>query len=519
VPTAAPLKPNEPIVPTEPIEPPPAEPGGHPSGCPAEPGAPAPARDVSVDVVRALCILAVVIGHWLVVVPSYRDGRFDGVNALGTVPLMRDLTWVFQVMPLFFVAGGVANLASWRTARARGETYGTWLTGRVRRLVRPTVLLAVVWAATAVVLRAVGIDGELVRVLAWLVVVPVWFLAVYLIVVTLAPVMAAAHERFGATVVVALGAGAAVVDGLRIGTGWAAVGVVNFFLVFLLCQQLGFWWLDGRLQARRTAWALLVGGGGALWLLTHVGPYPVSLVGVPGEAIANNAPPTITLVALGFAQTGLALLARGVLTRLVLRHRIAGAVTMVLNRNAMTILLWHFTALVLTAVVVLPLGIVPDALAGSLAWWGLRVAAVAAMAGPLAVLVAVFGRGERTRTANRSSASTPVPAWRAVVAATAGAVACSMITLGGLNDGGTALLGLPAAALALLGASAVLVFDRRSLGRSTDLAALDQSSLPGGCAPGPHPRPARWRSLGRSTDLAALDQSNVKIASKSSSCS
>ena len=64
-----------------------------------------------------IAMVLVAVGHWLVVVPRYENGRFDGVNALETVPLMGQLTWLFQVMPLFFAVGGFAGAASWRSAR------------------------------------------------------------------------------------------------------------------------------------------------------------------------------------------------------------------------------------------------------------------------------------------------------------------------------------------------------------------------------------------------------------------
>jgi hypothetical protein len=66
-------------------------------------------------------------------------------KALATVPLMRDLTWLFQVMPLFFIVGGYANAISWRSAGRRGESYATWLQTRLVRLVRPTAVFFAVW--------------------------------------------------------------------------------------------------------------------------------------------------------------------------------------------------------------------------------------------------------------------------------------------------------------------------------------------------------------------------------------
>ncbi|HEX7133289.1 MAG TPA: acyltransferase family protein [Iamia sp.] len=423
----------------------------------AAPAAPTarPPRDLTVDLLRAVAMVAVAVGHWLVVVPSYADGRFDGVNALATVPLMRPLTWIFQVMPLFFVVGGVANAASWSGARARGEGYAAWLRVRLVRLVRPSALLFGTWAAGAMLLRAAGVPADVVEPIAWLVVVPVWFLAVYVLVVAVAPALWRAHERFGWRAALALVAGAAVVDTARVAllsdTG-EAVGSVNFLLVFCVCQQLGFAWYDGRLARHRATGRALLGGGlAALWLLTHAGPFPVSLVGYPGQELANNAPPTTALVALGLAQTGLALVARPLLQRALARRPVQ-AFALVMNRNAMTILLWHFTALVVGAVVLLPLGVVPVHPAGSGAWWLTRVATVAVLAVVLVPIVAVAGRVERRPSGPMGD---PRWSWGPIVAVPLLAGACGLITVDGLSGAGP--LGLPVVATALFGAGAALL--------------------------------------------------------------
>lgn len=414
-----------------------------------------PPRDLTVDLLRAVAMVAVAVGHWLVVVPGYADGRFDGVNALATVPLMRPLTWLFQVMPLFFVVGGVANAASWTGARARGEGYATWLRGRLVRLVRPAALLFGVGAGLAALLRAGGVPADVVEPVAWLVVVPVWFLAVYVLVVAVAPALWAAHERHGWGPAVVLAVGAAGVDAVRLARGdglGEAIASVNFLLVFGACQQLGFGWYDGRLaRCRATGWALLGGGLGALVLLTTVGPFPVSLVGHPGVEIANNAPPTVTLVALGLAQTGLALVLRPLLVR-ALDRRPVQAFALVMNGNAMTILLWHFTALALAAVVLLPLGVVPEPAAGSGAWWLVRLGTVVVGAAVLAPIVALAGRVER---APAGPARPPRRPWAPVVAVPLLATACAVITLDGLSGAGP--LGLPVLAASLFVAGAALL--------------------------------------------------------------
>jgi hypothetical protein len=273
-----------------------ARPDTEPGGVAALVAATPPSRDRYVDFLRGLAIAFVAIGHWLVVVPSYDAGRFDGVNALGTVPVMRWLSWVFQVMPLFFIVGGFANALSWRSARRREQSWTTWVRGRAARLLRPTGVFLAVWVVVGVLARQVGIVPCLVHTMAWLVVVPLWFLAVYVVVVALAPPMLRLHERLGLVVPVLLVVCALVVDVARIHLSLEPVAYLNFLFVFLFCQQLGFFWLEGRLATRRW-WppAMLGGGITTLWLLTHVGPYPLSMVGVPGERVANNAPPSAGL--------------------------------------------------------------------------------------------------------------------------------------------------------------------------------------------------------------------------------
>lgn len=438
-----------------------------------------PPRDLTVDALRAVAIVLVAVGHWLVVVPAFSEGRFDGVNALETVPLMRGLTWIFQVMPLFFVLGGYANAHSWRSARRKGAGYGDWLRTRLVRLLRPSVAFVAVWVAIGALLRMAGTDPELVRLMAWLAVVPVWFLAVYVVIVAAAPLLLTLHERHGARVLVGLAVLATSVDVVRLGTDVDGVEWTNFFWVFLFAQQLGFFWADGSLHRNRwTSWALLAGGLAALVALTQVGPYPVSMVGVPGEAVANNAPPTITLVALGIAQCGLALLLRASIARWVERPAVLRSVVG-LNVNAMTMLLWHFTALILVAVVVLPLGIVPVHPDGSLAWWLGRIGAVLVMSVPLAALVVVIGRVERrgatsviTWPTERSSAVSARPAPQvpagvvavAMVASTlASAAAFGLIAVGGLSTGGAGL-GVPVVPVALLALAVALTTVTRSCG-------------------------------------------------------
>ncbi len=401
-------------------------------------------RERFIDLLRGLSILVVALGHWLLAVVTVGpDGALAGDNALRDVPVLRGATWLFQVMPLFFLVGGYANAVSWRSARRRGTPYGTWLAGRVQRLLGPTTVFVAVWTVVAAGLAVAGVAGGALTLGARLVAVPLWFLAVYVVVIAVAPAMLRLHERYGLVVPLALAGAAAVIDAL-VRAGVPLVGWANFALVWLVPQQLGFAWVDGRLTRRRaTAGVVAALGLGALVVLTTVGPYPVSMVGVPGAASTNNSPPTVALVALTVLQLGLALLVRPAADRWLARPRVWTAVIAV-NARAMTLFLWHLTALVLVAVTVVPTGILGDHAAGSTGWWLTRPAWLLVLAVALVPLVALFGRFERL-----GGRPAPVAPTRAVVGVGALTVAFALLATGGFRPAG-APLGLPLVALAAL---------------------------------------------------------------------
>src|SRR5918998_6791373 len=72
----------------------------------------APVRDRYVDLVRVAAVVAVILGHWFVIAITVRNGRLGGQNVLAVLPWTHGLTWVFQVVPLFFFVGGYANAVS-----------------------------------------------------------------------------------------------------------------------------------------------------------------------------------------------------------------------------------------------------------------------------------------------------------------------------------------------------------------------------------------------------------------------
>ena len=84
-------------------------------------------RNRYVDFLRAVSILAVVFGHWLMAAPQMVDGELSVEHLLVVAPWTQVATWVLQVMPVFFVVGGYANAASWESASRAGTGYPAWL--------------------------------------------------------------------------------------------------------------------------------------------------------------------------------------------------------------------------------------------------------------------------------------------------------------------------------------------------------------------------------------------------------
>jgi hypothetical protein len=116
-------------------------------------------RNRDVDFLRAAAI-AVVLGHWLRTVSYVDNGELQFDNLLHAAPWTQWSTWVYQVMPIIFMAGGYANAASWESARRRGFGYGWWMTNRLHRLIGPVLPLVVVWGRLSITADEVGIDAH-----------------------------------------------------------------------------------------------------------------------------------------------------------------------------------------------------------------------------------------------------------------------------------------------------------------------------------------------------------------------
>ncbi|MBO0867183.1 MAG: acyltransferase [Micromonosporaceae bacterium] len=366
-----------------------------------------PTRNRYVDLLRALALLMVVLGHWLVSSVSYDGHRLPvGHSALESLHWAYPITWVVQVMPVFFIVGGYANAAALASHRRKGGTVGGWLSQRAARLLRSTTVLLLVLAAGSLLARLLHAEPTEVRYAVWVASIPLWFLSAYLVVIVLTAPMYALHQRFGLAVPAALGLLVALGDVARFaGHGKLAAG--NLVFGWLVMHQIGFFWRDGRLRfTPRVAWCLLLGGVVALVLLTVVGPYPVSMIDVSGERIKNASPPTLALLATATAQLGLIVLLERPAQRWLSRRRPWLAV-IAASRVVLTIFLWHMSAVALLAGGLAWAGLLPTPRVGTASWWLWRIPWLLMLAAVLAVLVAIFAPVEVHRIRHRSG----IPGW------------------------------------------------------------------------------------------------------------
>lgn len=328
-----------------------------------------PDRDRAVDALRALAILGVVLGHWLVTALVADGGTLHTASPLQHMPWLAPISWVFQTLAVFFLVGGHVATRGYASARARGTTYGQWLTARLSRLFKPAAAVLTLWTVTAIALLLSGADFETVRALVKLALSPLWFLVVFAALTAATPLVARLNPLWPLAVVLH-------VDVIRFGLGGPSwLGWVNVAAGWLVPYTLGAAWTRGELDRARAGWVLLVGGTAATAALVLWAGYPASMVGVPGTTISNLDPPTLAAVTFGLAQCGLALLLRARL-RHAMRRPLAWSAVALVNLSAMTIFLWHQTALMATTATTLPAGHLPGLHThpDTLTWVAARVA-------------------------------------------------------------------------------------------------------------------------------------------------
>ena len=383
-------------------------------------------RNRTADFCRAAAIVIVVFGHWIVSVPYFAGGELQFTELLVNQPWTQYATWAVQVMPIFFFVGGYSNAASWSSARNDPEKRRVWQATRMRRLLLPIAPLVLVWAVGAWFANLAGIDPDLVRNSSRAALIPVWFLAVYVMVTVAVPVSYWFWRRSALWSVAALIAAAALIDlvGFAGGAGWARWA--NYGFVWLAMHQMGYWWRDG---VRFPAAPLLLLAAGIAMALLLLGPfgYPVAMISVPGVEVSNSQPPTVAMLAIGFMQAGLILAVSDRVAKWLENPR-PWAVVILLSQRIMTVYLWHLTALLaLVALSLLADGVGLRLVPGSGIWWLARPLWIAALLVALAPLVFAFGGLEAG--SRRSAGNMPGPG-RATLG---GLLACGGLTFMALD--------------------------------------------------------------------------------------
>ncbi|MCX2181191.1 acyltransferase [Streptomyces sp. SKN60] len=359
-----------------------------------------PGRDRALDALRALAILGVVLGHWLVTALVADSGSLRVESPLGRMPELTPVSWVFQTLAVFFLVGGLVAARGHAAARARGESHRRWIAARLGRLFRPVRPLLGVWLLASAVMLACGVPWQTLWTLGKLVLSPLWFLLVLAALTAATPLVARVHPLWPLAVVLH-------VDLVRFGLdGPGRLGWINLPAGWLVPYCLGALIARRGTPAKGAAWTLLLGGAAATGLLVAFAGYPGSMVGVPGAPVSNLNPPTLAAVTFGLAQCGAAVLLLGPLRRALRRPRAWAAVAL-LNLGALTVFLWHQTAMIgvttgglLTSHLLgrppLPgLHTVPD----GPVWVLARLGWLPLFAGALLACCAVFHPYERTHTA------------------------------------------------------------------------------------------------------------------------
>ncbi|MFJ6077506.1 acyltransferase [Pseudarthrobacter sp. NPDC092419] len=421
-----------------------------------QPGA-EPVRDPAIDLVRCISLALVVVGHAMMVSPVlHPDGTVTTQNTLGDQDWFEPVIWVFMVMPLFFVTGGITGLQSWRRLVARGGTAADFVRGRLRRFLRPAVAVLAAMFLGFWLAGLLGVHPQVVQLLASGGAMPLWFLAAYLAAQLNIPLLSALHSRSPWLTFLGLAALVVAVDSCR--GAVPELAYLNLLFLWWAVQQLGFLMADG--HAARLSRPALAGIALAANLVMGV----VTALGIySNNMLVNLNPPNLTLLLLGISQASLMQLARPALTAAGSAPRVR-RLLLVTGSRSLTVYLWHLPLLGAMSGLLL-LTPFPKPAAGTAEWWWARPIVLLALAILLVPVLAAFGHLEQRTTAS------PATGFRPAAAAGAAVVVFFPAAAGALTGLTLELLGVGAVCFAL---ALLLLRDRHApRRRSGTLAARD----------------------------------------------
>ncbi|MCH9733720.1 MAG: acyltransferase [Actinomycetia bacterium] len=419
-------------------------------------GTSTPPRVLALDLYRSSAVVLVVIGHWLLSVMTYRDGQFGRDNPLVLMPWTQWITWFFQVVPVFFAVAGYASAVSWARLPAHDRRSAQdWIRRRVAHTLGPTAIYAMFVVAVITALMLAGIDRSVLELGGWAVAMHLWFLAVYLMVVALTPIAVAAHRRWGLAVPATLAACVVLVDAVGISSGHPELRIVNYFFCWAAIYQLGIAWHGGLLRRRLLA-SMALAAAVALPLLVALGPYPVAMIGVPGDRVQNSAPPSVALLALATLQIGVLFAVVPVLNRLLTRGRWPRIIS-IANNNVMALYLWQMIPVIVVTLVGYPTGLLRQPAIGSGLWWLARLEWELVLAVVTVILLGLLSWGRRLFAAPLPTFAAPVHESASLAALYLGTAACA-VSLGVIAATGFAPSGrFPVIPVVLFAGGALLV--------------------------------------------------------------
>ena len=427
-------------------------------------------RNRYVDLLRAVSICLVILGHWLVAAIYAQGNHMETQDVIAVIPWTRWLTWLFQVMPVFFLVGGYVNAIGWQSAQRRQENYTAWLARRLQRLVLPVLPVLPVLAAWTLIgafftglFHQISFPTSLLKNASQFALLPAWFLVVYILMILLTPLSYRAWQRYGFYSFWAPVAAAALIDLLALGVGWYVLGWLNYLFVWLAVHQLGYAWQAGRIGGPRRALLWAAAGLAVLIALVAFGPYPINMVTTASQRISNSLPPRVTLVALGVAQTGLLLALEKPACRLLQRGALWTA-TVLINGIIMTVFLWHVTALVTAVGLIFIIGgwerfFLLSVIPGTSTWWLTRPLWIAVLIVVLIPFVYLFNRFERIGQARQGPAP---PAWQLLPGCALVCLGLSILTLRGIPTQTWPGINLLALSFPFLGAALIWFTPKRT---------------------------------------------------------
>lgn len=406
-------------------------------------------RNRYVDFLRAISVLIVITGHWLITTAYYFDGALKVRHLFEIQPQTQWLTWVFQVMPVFFIVGGYSNAVSLEKAHRKGTRYPDWLSARLHRLVTPLLVLLFTWGVTATLLNLFGVSSEVIQLASQASLIPTWFLAIYIMVVIFAPLTYKLWRRFGLVSVWTLAVVAAIVDLAYFAAGVHWLSWSNYFWVWLAIHGLGYAWRDRRVNSAKLLLMMSALAIFTMWILVFHGPYPLAMVGSPDQSLSNTTPPKVTLLALGIFQFGLLLVVENPM-RLALNNLRLWTSIVLINSMIMTVYLWHITVMIAFIGLIYFLeGPGLSVQPGTLNWWFLRPLWMAILFLWLTPVCLLLSPLERS---SRSSTSPAISSFRQVSGAMLICLGVALLAMYGFGGGPVSRLDLAAFAMVTVGA-------------------------------------------------------------------